>query len=177
MKMRYVGIAFFFIMVAVIYFAGQASNENMDGMDHSNMPGMGSTTIPNPTQSSEQPMEGMDHSSMAGTDQPGVYQTLDIDAFAEILASSPDEYTVVNVHIPYAGEIEGTDYNIAYNDIDALTSALPDKDAPIILYCRSGNMSQQASEHLIAMGYTQIWDVPGGMNAWQESGRSLQDSE
>ncbi len=103
----------------------------------------------------------------------GVYQTLTLDAFADILANHSDDYTIINVHIPYAGEIEGTDANIPYNDIQALTSALPDKDAPIILYCRSGNMSEQASHALLELGYTQVWDVPGGMNAWQESGREL----
>lgn len=103
----------------------------------------------------------------------GIYQTLTIDAFADILTNNPDDYTIVNVHIPYAGEIEGTDANIAYDDIEALTAALPDKNAPIILYCRSGNMSQQATNALLDLGYTQVWDVPGGMNAWQDSGRTL----
>ncbi len=103
----------------------------------------------------------------------GVYQTLTIDAFADILANNPEDYTILNVHIPYAGEIEGTNANVPYNDIDALTAALLDKDAPIILYCRSGNMSEQASHALLELGYTQVWDVPGGMNAWRESGREL----
>lgn len=103
----------------------------------------------------------------------GVYQTLTIDTFADILTTDPDDYTILNVHIPYAGEIEGTDANVAYNDIEALMAALPDKNAPIILYCRSGNMSEQASHALLELGYTQVWDVPGGMNAWRESGREL----
>lgn len=103
----------------------------------------------------------------------GEYQTLSIEAFADILANQPDEYTVINVHIPYAGEVAGTDFNIAYDDLEALMAALPDKDAPIILYCRSGNMSQQAAQALLEQGYTQVWDVPGGMNAWVESGRTL----
>lgn len=103
----------------------------------------------------------------------GVYQTLTIDAFAAILANNRDDYTILNVHIPYAGEIEGTDANVPYNNIEALTTALPDKNAPIILYCRSGNMSEQASRALLELGYIQVWDVPGGMNAWRESGRDL----
>ena len=103
----------------------------------------------------------------------GIYQTLSIDAFADILANNLDDYTIINVHIPYEGEIEGTDANISYDDIEALTAALPDKGAPIILYCRSGNMSEQASQALLELGYTQVWDVPGGMNAWQDSGRAL----
>lgn len=103
----------------------------------------------------------------------GVYQTLTVDAFADILANNADDYTIINVHIPYAGEIEGTDANIAFNDLDALLAALPDRNAPVILYCRSGNMSEQASRALLEQGYTQVWDVPGGMNAWQASGRAL----
>lgn len=103
----------------------------------------------------------------------GVYQTLTVDTLADILTNRPDDYTIVNVHIPYAGEIKGTDANIAYNDINALTSALPDKNAPIILYCRSGRMSKEASDALLKLGYTRIWDVEGGMNAWKASGRTL----
>jgi rhodanese-related sulfurtransferase len=107
----------------------------------------------------------------------GVYQTLTLDEFDQILSSQSDDYTVVNVHIPYEGEIERTDLEIPYNDIDALTAALPDKDAPIILYCRSGRMSEEASLALVDLGYTQVWDVPGGMIAWQNSGRELVDKK
>lgn len=108
-----------------------------------------------------------------GSSITGEYRTLSIDELATIMANQSDAYTVINVHIPYAGEIEGTDANISYNDLDALTMALPDNDAPIIVYCRSGSMSQQATENLISAGYTQVYDVPGGMNAWQSSGRQL----
>ncbi len=105
----------------------------------------------------------------------GSYQTLTVDAFADILAKDKSRYTIVNVHIPYEGEIEGTDAKIPYNDLNALMAALPNKDAPIILYCRSGRMSQIASQALLDKGYTQVWDVQGGMIAWQASGRSIVD--
>ncbi len=111
------------------------------------------------------------------TPEAGVYRTLTIDEFGEILASQSDAYTVVNVHIPYEGEVEETDLQVPYNDIDALTAALPDKDAPIVLYCRSGRMSEEASRALVALGYTQVWDVPGGMVAWQSSGREILDKD
>ena len=110
------------------------------------------------------------------TEPTGEYQTLSIEEFAEIVDERADEYQIINVHIPYAGEVPNTDANVPYNDLDALMAALPDKDAPIVLYCRSGNMSQQASEALIAHGYTQVWDVPGGMNAWQSIDRELIDT-
>ncbi|MDP3130209.1 MAG: rhodanese-like domain-containing protein [Bacillota bacterium] len=48
--------------------------------------------------------------------------------------------------------------------VDA-ASALPDKDAKIILYCRSGNRSAQAATILDGLGYTKVYDM-GGIIDW-----------
>lgn len=42
---------------------------------------------------------------------------------------------------------------------------LPDKDAVILIYCRSGRRSKAASDVLIDMGYTQVYDF-GGIIDW-----------
>lgn len=42
---------------------------------------------------------------------------------------------------------------------------LPDKNQLILVYCRSGNRSKQASEKLVALGYTKIYEF-GGINDW-----------
>jgi len=42
---------------------------------------------------------------------------------------------------------------------------LPDKNAEILVYCRSGNRSRQAAEKLVKMGYTKVRDF-GGVNTW-----------
>jgi len=42
---------------------------------------------------------------------------------------------------------------------------LPDLDAELLVYCRSGNRSKDAAEKLIAMGYTKVYDF-GGINDW-----------
>ena len=42
---------------------------------------------------------------------------------------------------------------------------LPDKQQLILVYCRSGNRSKQASEKLVAQGYTNIVEF-GGINDW-----------
>ena len=42
---------------------------------------------------------------------------------------------------------------------------LPDKNQLILVYCRSGNRSKQASEKLAALGYTKIYEF-GGINDW-----------
>lgn len=84
------------------------------------------------------------------------------------------DFTFLNVKTPYIGEIEGTDLYIPYTDLTARAAELPaDKSAKIVVYCRSGNESAIASQTLLDMGYTNIENLDGGMNAWQQSGRSI----
>lgn len=42
---------------------------------------------------------------------------------------------------------------------------LPDLDQIILIYCRSGKRSKQASQKLFEMGYTNIYEF-GGINTW-----------
>lgn len=43
--------------------------------------------------------------------------------------------------------------------------ALPDKDAAILIHCRTGVRSKQAADKLVKMGYTNIYDF-GGIVDW-----------
>ena len=60
-----------------------------------------------------------------------------------------------------AGAINSANESIGTEDI----SELPDKDQLILVYCRSGNRSKQASEKLVKLGYTNIIEI-GGINSW-----------
>lgn len=62
-------------------------------------------------------------------------------------------------HIP--GAINIANESIGTEDIPEL----PDKDQLILVYCRSGNRSKQASEKLVKLGYTNIIEI-GGINSW-----------
>lgn len=42
---------------------------------------------------------------------------------------------------------------------------LPDKDAVLLIYCRSGRRSAQAAEKLSGLGYTNVYDF-GGIIDW-----------
>lgn len=64
-------------------------------------------------------------------------------------------------HIPNAVNIPNE--SIGTEDIPEL----PDQDQLILVYCRSGNRSKQASEKLAALGYTNIVEF-GGINDWPE---------
>jgi len=48
---------------------------------------------------------------------------------------------------------------------DKAANRLPDKDALIIVYCRSGMRSNAAANKLISMGYTNVYDM-GGIMSW-----------
>ena len=70
---------------------------------------------------------------------------------------TPEEFA--DKHIP--GAINVANETIGTDEIPEL----PDKDQLILVYCRSGNRSKQASEKLVALGYTNIVEF-GGINDW-----------
>ena len=88
------------------------------------------------------------------------------------------DFVFVNVHIPFEGNIADTDLSIPYDQIaeSSYLAQLPaDKNAKIVLYCRSGRMSQIAAEALVEHGYTNIWDLAGGMLDWEQAGYPLEN--
>ena len=102
----------------------------------------------------------------------GTYTDISVAELQTMLADK--DFTFVNVHIPFEGDIANTDLSIPYNEIEQNLAMLPeDKDAKIVLYCRSDRMSSIAAETLVGLGYTNVWNLDGGMVAWEQEGLPL----
>lgn len=107
-----------------------------------------------------------DHIDEEGEDEEGLtsYNSITPEVLDKMLASK--DFTLIDVHIPEQEHIEGTDAFIPYTDIEHSDTLPKDKDAKIVLYCRSGGMSRAAAYTLAEKGYTNIYDLSGGKNAY-----------
>lgn len=108
-----------------------------------------------------------------GTPAP-TYKTVSVANLQRMLEVK--NFTLIDVHTPKQSHIPGTDAAIPYDEI-ARSDRLPtDKNEPVVLYCRSGSMSQRAAQTLLDMGYANVYHVDGGTNAWSAAGYALTDS-
>ena len=102
----------------------------------------------------------------------GSYTAVEPAELASMLQQK--NFPLINVHIPYEGELANTDAFIPYDQIEQNLAKLPaDKNARVVLYCRSGRMSEIAAKALVKQGYTDIWDLQGGMVAWEAAGNAV----
>ena len=102
------------------------------------------------------------------------YQNISLDQFVKMLEQK--DFILINVHIPYQGEIPGTDLLIPFNQVDQHRYELPkDKDKKIVVYCMTGPMGYYAADKLTAMGYDRVIHFERGMMAWSHSGRQLEN--
>jgi rhodanese-related sulfurtransferase len=86
------------------------------------------------------------------------------------------DFVLIDTHIPEQAHIAGTDAFIPYDEIDKRVSEFPkDKNIKIVLYCRSGSMSEIASEKLLELGYTNVYNLLGGINSWKQAGYNVDD--
>lgn len=88
-----------------------------------------------------------------------------------------EEGTVLDVRTPEEwaeGVIEGAQKMNYYDDDFATQIAGLDKSKAVFVYCKAGGRSASAAEVLKENGFTKIYNLDGGMNAWLDGGNPVQ---
>ena len=102
--------------------------------------------------------------ALTGSDQPAGYRQVSAQEAMDMMAGQED-YLILDVRTQAeydGGHIPGAIcLDIGRED----PPQLPLKDQLILVYCRSGNRSKQASDKLAALGYTNVVEF-GGINTW-----------
>jgi len=81
-------------------------------------------------------------------------------------------YQVVDVREPEEwreGLLPGA-LRLPLSKLSSLAPQYLERDKPVLLYCRSGNRSQEARDTLLKMGHLKVWQLEGGLKAWCEAG-------
>ena len=100
------------------------------------------------------------------------YQVVSVAELQTMLENK--DFTMVNVHTPWEGDIPQTDLRLAYDQIEQNLNQLPaEKDAKIVVYCLTSGMAKKAVATLLSQGYTNIWMLEGGTTAWLEAGLTI----
>ena len=87
-------------------------------------------------------------------------------------------FVLVDVRSPeehQEGFIPGTDFNIDFREIQNRHQELRvELDSHIVVYCQSGHRSNIAANTLMSLGYTNVYNVEGSMNAWEGAGYRIE---
>ena len=105
--------------------------------------------------------------SAGSRDEAGVYRKITPEE-AKAIMDSRDPFILLDVRTQSefdGGHIEGAVLIPDTEIEDAAQEKLPEKDALILIYCRTGRRSALAANALLGMGYTNVYDF-GGIVVW-----------
>jgi len=103
------------------------------------------------------------------TAMPDDFYAITSDKLAEALTGTPPP-TIIDIRTAEEfakdGYIEGA-VNVPMQEIFASLDKLPAKDAPIVVNCVSGHRGSIAAMGLRLIGYENVVNLAGGLNAWK----------
>ncbi len=108
-------------------------------------------------------------------DLPEDFHAVKSDALGEALTSSTPP-TIIDIRTAEEfakdGYIEGA-VNVPMQEIFSSLEKLPAKDAPIVVHCVSGHRGSVVLMGLRLLGYTNVTNLAGGLNAWKNANRPV----
>ena len=105
-------------------------------------------------------------------------QTIDVKLYAEKLKATENPQ-LLDVRTPeeYSSGHIGDAKNVNWNGDDFVTDANKyDKSKPIFVYCKLGGRSAQAADKLAELGFTEIYNLDGGIMKWKAAGNANAES-
>lgn len=107
-------------------------------------------------------------------EQTFVFKNVDAKEFNDLINSGKGQLLDVRTQGEVDnGKIAGaTHYDFFGNEFQAQISKL-DKKQPVYVYCASGNRSGQAMNMMKEMGFTEVYNLSGGIGAWTSEGLPL----
>ena len=100
------------------------------------------------------------------------YATVDVQTAYDALSSNAAAQ-IVDVREPEEWAETGVPQGAVLIPLAEVESRAPselDTGSPVYVICRSGNRSRTASEILVGLGFTEVYNVDGGVTAWLDAG-------
>ena len=110
---------------------------------------------------------------LSGCTSAQSWDRVDVESFDQAINEHPDAF-LLDVRTTSEWEQDGHLENatlIPHGELETNQDQLPsDKDSLILLYCRSGNRSQEAAQTLQDLGFTNLIELESGINGWKNAG-------
>ncbi|MEZ4331921.1 MAG: Grx4 family monothiol glutaredoxin [Myxococcota bacterium] len=92
---------------------------------------------------------------------------MSVRELAELLESG-ERFELLDVRTPEERAIAAIPGSVILNETEAARIESLPRDTKLVLHCHHGGRSQQAAEQFVSLGFTQVWNVVGGIDAWSQ---------
>lgn len=107
--------------------------------------------------------------------EPQVIQVVDVASFEKGIAQTGAQVIDVRTDREWdAGHIKGANHFEINNPSWQAQIETLDKDAPVYVYCAKGGRSARCAKQLEKAGFTQIYDLDGGIKDWKKEGKPIE---
>lgn len=119
--------------------------------------------------------QSYEKTSSSSQQTKSIAKNININEFHAMLGSQKG-VVVLDVRTPAevaAGAIEGNIHLDIYNPKFKESLEAMDKDRPVVVYCAVGGRSGQAMQMMEKMGFKEVYNLSGGIRAWQSEGNPV----